>query len=905
MEGLRQKAMDERLRGMDGIDRRVRQLITLRVACVCPHTDSTRTPRKRRKGDGAPSAAATAAAAEGGKVASLAPRDRREGAGAPRGLGTGKESVGRRSGLPPILAVLKVWAPNEATAGLLLEGTVLRLHSVTASACRHRLPGCSLELSAGRQTKIEVIGTAAPGAGTGYGTAVSASGGRGVLDPGGERTPFLTPRFVPRRWTPLSALVPPPLLRGSRRLVEKDEGGCGAGHLRGGSGSGSGSDSASAGRCRVHGGDEEEEEVWARSTAPLSAGGEVGDGSAAGGSGGGGGGAEVDVVGCVFAVTVERSPLSSTPGSGEVFATAESIVHAADSAGRAGGGGSGSRDESGNEKNASTTAQTDDERVTYRVYMTEPSGACAVLTKRVRPELARHHRILRSAPGACWAIVNAGRHNGGCQTTPGSPCRERAPLLERRIDDDVIGFVSSFAVLPGLPSAVVTAGARPGYGDITGGSGGGSGSGGCGGGDTSMPDGLAPGCLWMGIDTGGGLAAAVLPRDSLKELLGVALGGGNGGRSLRPAALGPEERAGDGKVETTTTSAGSSSDDVLRALLDRAVAVAAAALGHDETTGREGGGRGATQAARSTGVTIGDGAPASPLPSAVRIASEQQARRPPPSVAAAPSPPPVTDSDDPIPPADSGDGPTRQRGAEVVASTETVSLGVSSTKAGRSERQGGGQQRTPHAAVVSSDCEAAIIDALASALCRMAHPSRRQGLGYSGSAGGGPSVRRNVSPAVAISGHVEAPPVVAAGVAEGPRPGAAASDVTPSADCSAVAGPTTAEGSGIKPGSRGFDGVKAASAGGVASAAPSVAASVGGDSGGGVRCDGVDATEAILDDLASACGRKELTFSVSRFFSRVLGREVPVVDGVSSVDVARSAEALLNDLGGSGASPPS
>ncbi|CAN0349491.1 unnamed protein product, partial [Ectocarpus sp. 12 AP-2014] len=49
MEGLRQKAMDERLRGMDGIDRRVRQLITLRVACVCPHTDTTPTPKKSRE----------------------------------------------------------------------------------------------------------------------------------------------------------------------------------------------------------------------------------------------------------------------------------------------------------------------------------------------------------------------------------------------------------------------------------------------------------------------------------------------------------------------------------------------------------------------------------------------------------------------------------------------------------------------------------------------------------------------------------------------------------------------------------------------------------------------------------------------------------------------------------------
>ncbi|CAM9309872.1 unnamed protein product [Ectocarpus sp. 12 AP-2014] len=1043
---LRQKAMDERLRGMDGIDRRVRRLITLRVACVCPHTDTTPTPNKSRKGDGAPSAAAAAAAA-GGKAASStpAPRGRRGGARA-RGPGGGEEFLGRRSGLPPILAVVKVWAPNEATAGLLLEGAVLRLHSVTASVCRQRVPGCSLELSAGRQTKIEVIGTTTTGGGGGVLARPPAD--EGGHDLGGERTPFFTPRFVPRRYTPLSALVPPPL-RGSRQ-IGNGEGGCWHGHLRGGGGSGSGSASDSADLRHVHGGDEEEER--GRSTAPPSAagggGGEAGDGSAAGGVGvGGGGDAEVDVVGCVFAVTVDCSPLSATPGSGEVFATVESIMHAADSAcrggGGSGGGGSGFRDESGNERNSSTTAQADDERVTYRVYMTEPSGACAVLTKRVRPELARHHRILRSAPGACWAIVNAGRHNGGgaaaaaggawhpsapgglptirdrglgalswssltaaggngsappprsvggaparhlgrpllaarrwaegdegrnavrrerqrleilqarerrrllavtppsmvadagglppgaaaaaaaaatagdagaslsgraealeaadpmtdaaapaavaSQTTPGSPCRERALLLKRRIDDAVIGFVSSFAVLPGFPPLVVAAGTRPDNGGVVGGGGGGVG-------DTSMPGGLDLGCLWMGIDTGGGLAAAVLPRASLKELLDVALGGGNGGRSLRPAARVPDEPGTSGNAETT----GTSSDDIARAFLDRAVAVAAAAPAHDdETCRREGGGRSPMRAAGSADSTVGDGAPAARLAAAAQLAAGQQPKRPAPPLAP-PNPPPVTDFDDAIAPADGG---IRSRGGEVVASREAVLPGVLSTKAGPSERRGESQQRPPHSAVVSSDGEAAIIDALASALCRMAHPSRRQGLGCSGSAGGGPFVRRNVSPAAAIEGDVTAPPFVAAGLAESPPPGAAVSDVKPSADCSTVAGPATADGSGINLGSRGFSDVKAADAGGVTSAAPSVADGDGGGGGGGCRrgVGGGDATGAILDDLASACGRKQLSFSVSRFFSRGLGRDVAVVDRVGSVDVARSAEALLNDFGGAGA----
>ncbi|CAM9840265.1 unnamed protein product, partial [Ectocarpus sp. 4 AP-2014] len=174
-----------------------------------------------------------------------APRGRRGGARA-RGPGGGEELVGRRSGLPPILAVVKVWAPNEATAGLLLEGTVLRLHSVTASARRHRVPGCSLELSAGGQTKIEVIGNTTTGGG---GVLARPPSGEGGHDLGGERTPFFTPCFVPRRYTPLSALVPPPL-RGSRR-IGKGEGGCWRDHLSGGSrsrsGSASDSDSDSAG----------------------------------------------------------------------------------------------------------------------------------------------------------------------------------------------------------------------------------------------------------------------------------------------------------------------------------------------------------------------------------------------------------------------------------------------------------------------------------------------------------------------------------------------------------------------------------------------------------------------------------------------------------------------------------
>lgn len=133
--------------------------------------------------------------------------------------------------------------------------------------------------------------------------------------------------------------------------------------------------------------------------------------------------AEADFVGCVFAVT--RDFLSPT-GVWESFASADSVVSSASSSARGGGGGG---DAAEARRNAGTgRGATDDvakeaeacgqardangdvapETVTYHVYLTEPSGACVRLKKRVRTELARHHRILRSAPGTCWAVVNAG-----------------------------------------------------------------------------------------------------------------------------------------------------------------------------------------------------------------------------------------------------------------------------------------------------------------------------------------------------------------------------------------------------------------------------------------------------------------------------------------------------------------
>ncbi|CAM9173126.1 unnamed protein product, partial [Scytosiphon promiscuus] len=310
MEGLRQKAMEERLRGMDGVDRRVRQLITLRVACVCPHIDAaSRTgprtsavkpsPSSSLSAPAASLAAATAAAApaaapaecEGGEAVESAPQRRRPGEADTTRLGCGEPSLprGRRHALPPMVAVLKVWAPNEATAALLLEGAELRLHSVTATTCHHHIPGCSLELSAGRQTKIELINSP-PGAASSAGAPAGKKAAVAGQNPGVDQRPPVQ-RFVPRCRTPLSALAP----RGSDF---EEAGGDGR---TGGSGVGSG-------------GEERPVPAWTSMATP-----------------------EVDLVGCVLGVTVEHPPASSSCSTTEeVFVTAESIAR-----GNPGGGGGG------------------------------------------------------------------------------------------------------------------------------------------------------------------------------------------------------------------------------------------------------------------------------------------------------------------------------------------------------------------------------------------------------------------------------------------------------------------------------------------------------------------------------------------------------------------------------------
>lgn len=245
---------------------------------------------------------------------------------------------------------------------------------MTASSCHHHVPGCSLELSAGRQTKIEVLRAPSPSTPTprrvGVDPTVDAS--RPTSDRRGETT--ANPRFAPRRDTSLSAFESPPTPRAVGSA-------CGSGERMG------------------------RKAIPTRFVGPPV----VSDA------------AEADFVGCVFAVTRE---FPSPTGVREAFASADSFSSSALSDAR--GGGSGGAEAHRNvgtgrgvpgeiAQEAKARRQPRDansdvvpETVAYHVYLTEPSGACVRLKKRVRTELARHHRILRSAPGTCWAVLNAG-----------------------------------------------------------------------------------------------------------------------------------------------------------------------------------------------------------------------------------------------------------------------------------------------------------------------------------------------------------------------------------------------------------------------------------------------------------------------------------------------------------------
>lgn len=232
------------------------------------------------------------------------------------------------------------------------------------------MPGCSLEISAGRQTKIELINSP---------SSVSSPVGAPVGKTPAEAEQYLrvdphlpVQRFAPRLRTPLSFLAP----RGSgsaETCGSRGEGTSTLGQLPG---------------------------LPSKNVA----------------------GAEVDFVGCVLAVTVER-PSSSPmhPTTEEIFATVDSIARgnpagcggAPAKGGRSGPMGPLSGQHAGGAATvAVASTASPDKKVTYRVYLTDASGACVALEKRIKPNLARHHRIFRSAPGSCWAIVNAGGNNG-------------------------------------------------------------------------------------------------------------------------------------------------------------------------------------------------------------------------------------------------------------------------------------------------------------------------------------------------------------------------------------------------------------------------------------------------------------------------------------------------------------
>lgn len=240
--------------------------------------------------------------------------------------------------------------------------------SVSANKCRHHMPGCSLELSAGRQTKIELLSPPSKATSpcskvpVATSTDTAPASNPPVFNSRVEETAGRDTPFVPRRCTPLSLLFPPP---GS----------------------------------------------WDESFG-VSGGYTVDDNGEAVGNGvppyvGG----EADFVGCVFAVTRECS-LASMPG--EILITADSTESSTDLAGMLTSDGDrqdsgkalGSRKAGGSIGGAETCGDSAVELVTYRVYLTEPSGACVCLEKKILPDLSRHHRILRSLPGSCWAIVN-------------------------------------------------------------------------------------------------------------------------------------------------------------------------------------------------------------------------------------------------------------------------------------------------------------------------------------------------------------------------------------------------------------------------------------------------------------------------------------------------------------------
>lgn len=727
---------------------------------------------------------------------------------------------------------------------------------------------------------------------------------------------------------------------------------------------------------------------------------------------------EVDFVGCVFGVTVECSLSSSSLLSSreEGFATVDSIVY--------GGPGAGSSSSSGGPRDgpsakvvglaspraataagaastddAVTGAPPDDEFVIYRVYLTDVSGTIVVLKKRIRRELARHHRILRSVPGACWAIVNAGR--GDRTPSPSSavlgtrPCSDRGvrtvlwssttavggngcappprsiggapaghlerPLLalrrwveggegrnaisregqrlalllakERRFGaagaspspnvaavagevhaeeeeispplsrgaattvagvasavpavaaapggdtggdvdsgakrgrtsglpqgmatlvpttpagDTVVGFVSSFAFHVDFPSPVVAA----------------VGQRGCAGGERSRDDRSIS--LSLNVDTGERVLAVVLPKASLRMLLGLTLGHDNDHplvmRGGSPTAE-PEDRgigaSGDQMLPTKRFPNGTAQD-----LLNHAIAV----LGGDDAVRLEEG---------ASGVHNGESEPGISTPEVAVAAAVAAAR-------------------------------------STVGDNATAASPPSMAIAGGRQHQ---HQSSLPAVAPNSETT---IDALVSAVCRLFCGGQQQSYHHTLASAGGagapsPGIGRMTAPTVAGSSAVRAKVTLTTeGLDEGVSRSATGmiGDIGRAGSLADVFSPP------MQPSVSAEGGKEAGADDDTTSAEPTAnpdgvghgraARALAEPSGGsldcvrlrGLRCDSL---REFLDELAVACGGKQIAFSISRYFSLKLSREVGVVQGVGCVDVARSSENLLKDLADSHVPPP-
>lgn len=716
-------------------------------------------------------------------------------------------------------------------------------------------------------------------------------------------------------------------------------------------------------------------------------------------------GTEVDLVGCVFGVTVERSSspsLSSTRQ--EVFASVDSIVNGDPAAGGCGGprdgpsakvvGPASPRAAAGfTTSTAASTAAPSDEFVIYRVYLTDESGACVLLEKRIRPELAHHHRILRSAPGACWAVVNAGRGDrnempsysmlgippcnndrgvgtvswssmtavggNGCAPPPrsigGAPAghleqpllalrrwveggdgrnavrreRQRLALLlarEQRLgaagaspspsavagggsteeegfvpplsqgadstvtavasaipaaaaslgvegsdadfgvakhrptsgfldgrgallptrpaDHAVIGFVSSFAFLVAFPSPVVAAGGQQG----------------CGGGGISTND--DDHSLWLNVDTGVHVVAVVLPEASLRMLLELTLDH-NKDEPLAICGGSPTAESEDrgiegsgGQMPTTKPRPNDTACD----LLDHATVV----LGQEDAVRREEGAGGVHHGEGTPGFSTPDAAGAVATATAAGLAVGEH-------VGAASPPPPQNDS-----------------------------MAVA---------KGRQHQRHPAPPAIPPESETAI-DALVAAVCRISHRGQQHCYCPSSSSCGGvgapsPGVDSMIAPSVAGSSALRtAPSLVTAGL-RGERAGNVEKGLPLPSELKV--GP---EAGGEGDADDGTTSAEASPGPGNPSEARHcrAEAAIAESSGGGVGCVGRGGSRGVslgvfLDDLAVACGGKQMAFSISRYFSFKLDREVGVVEGVRSMDVTRSTENLLNELADSHVPP--